>query len=335
MPKGEIFMETMKVGFLTLNYEESEKLRVYQLVKNILPTITQLKSQMKRKRDTITIPKYFDLGTLSQEIILRQLQRVVLPCYHPLLKELAKVLFVGLENYDWQTWNKQFLLEYYKEDADPSYFLTHRQNRLIVAYLIKSSPDLMARLTSQNQDYQQLLNESFQYFKERYYIKLEDATTPFQIISAIWGNINYGWVDEEGTIHRDLREFKEKYRIQSLEETITNKRGCCIDTARLATYLLNRQGYATKIRLIRVMKNGETKIHAYTLFCDQGIWYRLDPNFSYQPLREVGTLAEDKNLSFHEEDPGAYISVAEITEDMEKLSYSELIQKTFGSSRKK
>lgn len=112
--------------------------------------------------------------------------------------------------------------------------------------------------------------------------KFEDLKSYSQLMDYMDTNIEYGWIDKFGEKHlNNLKNFREIYRISSIDEIIQMGLGTCIEQAKLIKYFFDKIGLENKLycyRKFETEKNydKQVKMHCFVLFFDKDNWYRFE-----------------------------------------------------------
>ena len=72
-------------------------------------------------------------------------------------------------------------------------------------------------------------------------MKIESIHSPEDILTFMNEHIEYGWIDNERKQHiKTMKNFRKSYITQSIEETLKNGIGCCIEQVFLMHFLLDK-----------------------------------------------------------------------------------------------
>lgn len=119
-------------------------------------------------------------------------------------------------------------------------------------------------------------------------MQLDKIKTPNDILEFMKENIKYGWIDINGEKHiGNMKNFRRLYRTSSIEETLNNKIGTCIEQVYLMSNLLNKINIPNKMFCTRVYEgkdfnNLEEKehMHCFVLYYLGGKVYQIEhPNW--------------------------------------------------------
>ena len=103
---------------------------------------------------------------------------------------------------------------------------------------------------------------------------IEEIKTPEDILEYMNDNIKYGWLDIENKKHiGTLKGFRKLYRTMSLEETLKNGFGTCIEQVYLMSFLLNKINIPNKMFCTRIYEdenfndlNSDEHMHCFILY---------------------------------------------------------------------
>ena len=71
--------------------------------------------------------------------------------------------------------------------------------------------------------------------------KTDEITCPEDIFNWMEENVEYGWLDTEGNRHiREMKDFRKQYRTMSVEESMKQKIGTCIEQVAVMHFLLDK-----------------------------------------------------------------------------------------------
>jgi hypothetical protein len=88
--------------------------------------------------------------------------------------------------------------------------------------------------------------------------KINDIKTPEDILEFMKRNIKYGYIDLNGEKHiNTLKGFRTQYRTLTVEDTIKNGIGTCIEQVNLMHYLLDNINIPNKMFCTRIVEKGE------------------------------------------------------------------------------
>lgn len=104
-------------------------------------------------------------------------------------------------------------------------------------------------------------------------------------------NVTYGWVDYNKGLHfNNLKDFRENYKINSIEEMLESGLGTCIEQAKLAKNFFDRIGIENRLYCHRSYEteenfDKEVKLHCFVLFKRGDYWYHFE--HSNRPKRGI------------------------------------------------
>ncbi len=174
--------------------------------------------------------------------------------------------------------------------------------------------------------------------EDRFMVKrmsIEDIKTPEDILKYMEDNISYGWKDFSNYNHiGNMKNFRRLYRTSSLEETLENKFGTCIEQVNLMNYLLNKIGIKTKMFCTRIYEgkdfnnlDEDEHMHCFVLYYLNDHVYHIEhPNW-----KKVGIYQYDSEEEAIKSINDYYVSmsggkprpVTEFFEIKEGLSFKE------------
>ena len=151
-----------------------------------------------------------------------------------------------------------------------------------------------------------------------------------QLMDFMNTHIIYGWLDANKGKHlNNLKNFRENYRISSIEEMLESGLGTCIEQAKMIKYTLDRLGLETKLFCHRSYENAdnfdrEVRMHCFVLFKYNDSWYHFEhSNILKKGIHKFASVADavnDITSGFNEND---IRELTEIPDIPEKLSYKE------------
>jgi len=100
---------------------------------------------------------------------------------------------------------------------------------------------------------------------------IEDIKTPNELLEYMNKNIRYGWLDENNQEHIDtMKEFRNRYRTLTIEETLLNHLGTCIEQTNLEMAVMEKLAIPYKAFCLRSYKDDvriiDPKMHCFLLF---------------------------------------------------------------------
>lgn len=169
-----------------------------------------------------------------------------------------------------------------------------------------------------------------QYFNK---IDLDGIKTPDDILKFM-DNIEYGYMDIYSVKHiNSLKGFRLNYKTASIEDTLNNGIGTCIEQVSLMNYLLNRIGKQTKMFCTRIYEEGEINpeqdehMHCFILYYDEDGVHQIEhPNGDRKGIyhfKDEETAIEEINKIYVEMSGGIPRPVTEFNEVPVGLSFGE------------
>lgn len=167
-------------------------------------------------------------------------------------------------------------------------------------------------------------------------LTIDEVKTPEDVLKFMEDNISYGWKDLAGKLHlREMNNFRSLYTTSSLEETLQNKMGTCVEQAVLIKYLLDKIGIKNKLYCSRFYEdetcidvNKDVHMHCFVLYYLNGKVYQMEhPNYErvgiYEyPSEEVAIEAVKKY--YEEKDKGKMRKITEFEEVPSNLTFKDL-----------
>ena len=107
-------------------------------------------------------------------------------------------------------------------------------------------------------------------------------------------NIEYGWVDKYGVIHRKSgRDFYiANYHLQSPDETLKYKVGTCWDQVELIRYYAKEVGVEVETYIIIYDVDGKIARHTFAVTCENDKFYLLEDSRNGSGIVEYSSLKE-------------------------------------------
>lgn len=275
-------------------------------------------------------PYMMQMITYQKTIIRAILKANLKPCYHHMIEHLVIFICDHQMKYPLNECIEDFLKNVYT----PNPQLLKREQFYIyemqVTYLYeKYGESLFEFLNTKETDFSKLTKKAYFYLKEKYLIALEDIKTPRDVLCYILANIKYGWI-ENGKIEQNISsEILKRYKIPSIESVLKNQIGCCIDTSRVAVYLLRKLGYQADTNLLMKEISGKVQYHAYTIFGKNNTWYCFDLDGNKESSI---TQVESIEKEFEKRKEEGFI-VETLPEDINNEEFSKVVSIIFGTSR--
>ena len=117
---------------------------------------------------------------------------------------------------------------------------------------------------------------------------VDNIKTPEDILKFLNKNIDYGWVDIDGNKHiKEMKNFRKLYRTMSIEDTLKNGVGTCIEQVYLMKYLLDKLNIKNKMFCTRIYEpndfnnlDEEEHMHCFILYYLNDRVYQIEhPNY--------------------------------------------------------
>ena len=104
--------------------------------------------------------------------------------------------------------------------------------------------------------------------------KTDEITCPEDIFNWMEENVEYGWLDTEGNRHiREMKDFRKQYRTMSVEESMKQKIGTCIEQVAVMHFLLDKIQIKSKMYCCRIYEpddygnlEEDEHMHCFVLF---------------------------------------------------------------------
>lgn len=119
--------------------------------------------------------------------------------------------------------------------------------------------------------------------------------SPKDIFQYMNDSIEYGWIDINDNKHiKTMKDFRKVYRTSSLEETIENGLGTCIEQVALMHYLLTKLNIKNKMFCCRIYEpddygnlEEEEHMHCFLLYyLNNKVYHMEHPNFEKKGIYE-------------------------------------------------
>ena len=166
-------------------------------------------------------------------------------------------------------------------------------------------------------------------------MKIDDIKTPLDILIFMYENINYGWIDINNEHHiNSMKGFRKLYRTSSIEETLNNKLGTCIEQVYLMHTLLDNIDIPNKMFCTRIYEDekfndleSDEHMHCFVLYYLNDKVYQIEhPNRERMGIHEFNSeeeAIEEINKYYIELSGGYARPVTEFYEVQEGLSFKE------------
>lgn len=178
---------------------------------------------------------------------------------------------------------------------------------LMVRYIVDSGVDMSTLLndidkirTLENH----ILESAIEYYNKLFRVgeikqNFDDINSPMELMDYMNINTIYGWIDNQGGRHvGNLKNFRENYKISSLDEVIETGLGTCIEQAQMIKSFFDRIGLENKIYCYRRYEteenlDKEVKMHCFVVFFHNGKWYHFEHSNSFDRGIHVYDTLED------------------------------------------
>lgn len=151
-------------------------------------------------------------------------------------------------------------------------------------------------------------------------MNIKNIKTPDDILKFMESNIKYGWEGIDGIIRiNTLDNFRIYYKTISLEETLKNGVGTCIEQVYLMHILMNGIGIKSKMYCTRMYEdenfndlNAPTRMHCFLLY------------FYYDKVFQIEhPNSERKGIYKYLSEEDAITKITDIYEDMMRQEYQK------------
>lgn len=335
-------MEQLDLDIIKIKYDKQERFIINHLLKILNPVLDMLKKECYPYHE-IECQVFFlpnsDLNQLYQNalhIIEQILKEYILECYKPLISKLAIVLLKYQNQFPIEEWQEYLCQEIIHPEDKPFTLEDEVLKELQIAFLCLTHPfDLITYLSAVKIDRNKLIEEAYQYMIENYRILDSQFQTPEDILKYTWQNIKYGSILSSGEIIETLpKNWYQEYVIYPTKKILEKHYGCCIDMARVDAMMLKKLHYRSIVRIYKYYRH----FHAYTLYKQNGIWYRMDPLYKNNPpIIKVGNLEEDKQMVYLETQDKLHTEIYELPENIDYQKFSQVFEncKTLSYTRHK
>lgn len=115
-------------------------------------------------------------------------------------------------------------------------------------------------------------------------MNINEIKTPDDILEYFKENIKYGWVGSDNIKRvNSMEAFRMYYRTSSIEDTINEKVGTCIEQVCLMNYLLNKLSVETKMFCTRLYEDetfndlkAPERMHCFVLYYVDDKVYQME-----------------------------------------------------------
>lgn len=164
---------------------------------------------------------------------------------------------------------------------------------------------------------------------------MKNIKTKEDILEFMKSNIKYGWLDINNQKHiGNMKNFRSLYRTSSIEETLNNKIGTCIEQVYLIKYLLDKINIPNKMFCTRIYESNdynaldeEEHMHCFILCYEDNKVYHIEhPNWEKVGIYEYKSELEaidNINKYYVEMSGGTPRPITEFYEVKKGLSFKE------------
>ena len=125
---------------------------------------------------------------------------------------------------------------------------------------------------------------------------VENKKNEYEIMELM-NDIEYGWLDKVGNIHKtDYETFSEKYILQSPNEVIKSKVGVCWDQVELERYYFESYDFNIKTYFLVHYDNDKCPTHTFLTFEKNDKYYWFE--HSWERFRGIHEYESTKELLF-------------------------------------
>jgi hypothetical protein len=107
-------------------------------------------------------------------------------------------------------------------------------------------------------------------------------------------NIEYGWLDKNNKIHKEINnEFSNNYILQSPEQVIKNKIGVCWDQVELERYLFKKENINFNTYFIVHYDNDKCPTHTFLIYEQNNKYYWFEHSWElFKGIHEYNSELE-------------------------------------------
>lgn len=146
---------------------------------------------------------------------------------------------------------------------------------LIAIYLVRNFNLKDGNILSSNYLTDEFIKEVISHFnkffktseiKRNFY----DVDTPEELLDFLCMNFIYGYVDENGNKHFDLKDMKNSYKTGNINKSLNTLMGTCLENTNLEKYWFTSHGYKSFIFIWRLYENDDNyKMHSFLVYKDK------------------------------------------------------------------
>lgn len=132
-------------------------------------------------------------------------------------------------------------------------------------------------------------------------MKINEISTPEDILQYLKENIRYGWLDKDKKEHiMSMKDYRRLYQTTTVQETIKFGLGTCVEQVNLMHYLFDKIGIENKMFCCRIFEpddynnlEEDEHMHCFLLYYLNSKVYHLEhPNFNRIGIYEYNTEEE-------------------------------------------
>lgn len=161
-------------------------------------------------------------------------------------------------------------------------------------------------------------------------LKFENLKSPEQLMDYMNINIQYGWLDNNKNKHiNNLKNFRENYKISTINEIIETGLGTCIEQAKLIKQFFDNKNIENKLYCYRRYENKEdfdkeVRMHCFVIYNLKDKWYQFEHfNYNRRGIHEYSSLNDALKETIGDEDKEDIRELSEIPQIPEGLTYKE------------
>ena len=162
-------------------------------------------------------------------------------------------------------------------------------------------------------------------------METSEVKTILDILTYLEKNISYGWIGTDGKKRiNNMENFRKYYKTMSVEDTINNKVGTCIEQVYLIKYFLDKMDIKSKMFCTRVYEdetfnnmNEPERMHCFIISYLNNYVFQIEhPN------------PDRKGIYIYKDEQEAVEKISKIYEEMTKYEYKKKGYKRKGKIRK-
>lgn len=136
-------------------------------------------------------------------------------------------------------------------------------------------------------------------------------------------NIKYGWLDKENNIHENLKEYKEKFIMQDIDNIEKTNHAVCWEMCELQRRFFNQKNINNKTIFAYLKNSRNNACHTFSIFELNNKWYWFEASWQnkkgiheFNSIEEILEYYKDNFIDFAREEYNK--------EDMEFYEYSKV-----------